>query len=98
MGMTISFELSEVEEMALRYAAADPQEWMESFARHRASVAIEEIYQAEVARLTAEGADAIPTSREKLVLEAFKSGHVITAKQANEKMFEEMAKNVPPVN
>ena len=97
MALTITVNLSDVEEMALRYIAADPQEWLESFVQYRVNVAVDEIYQKEVARLTAEGAESIPTNKSTVVLNAFANGHVLTVAQANALADQEIANITPQV-
>lgn len=83
MSLTITINLTEVETLALQYIAADPQEWLDSFVKYRANVAIDEIYQKEVQRLISEGADAIPTNKATVVLNAFTTKNVLTAAEAN---------------
>jgi hypothetical protein len=95
MALTLTINLSEVEEMALRYIAADPQEWLESFVKYRSSVAIDEIYQKEVTRLTESGAESIPTNKTTVVLNAFSAGTVITVAESNALITEELAKITP---
>lgn len=95
MALTITINLTDVEEMALRYVAADPQEWLESFVKYRSGVAIDEIYQKEVERLTAAGADSIPTNKTTVVLAAFESGNAITAAEANARMDAQMSSVTP---
>jgi hypothetical protein len=49
--MNLSYALTAVEEKALKVVMADPQEWFANFVQHRARIAINEIYEQEVARL-----------------------------------------------
>lgn len=63
--------LTDSEEKALRWAAVDPQDWIENFVRERCRVAIDEIVAAEWNKIMA-GAPAPEggLSRENLVLAA----------------------------
>ena len=97
MALTITINLTDVEEMALRYIAADPDEWLKSFVQYRVNVAVDEIYQKEVARLTAEGAESIPTNKSTVVLNAFEQGHVLTVEQSNALITAELNNITPPV-
>lgn len=90
----ITIKLTETERKVLGYIAADPEDWINSFVKYRLGVAVDEIYAAEVARLTAEGAEAIPTNKMKVVEEAFASKKIVSVKEANE----EFLKNPPIVD
>lgn len=96
MALTITINLNDVEEMALRYIAADPQDWLESFVKYRTSVAIDEIYQKEVTRLTESGAESIPTNKNAVVLDAFSAGHVLTVAESNARITEQLQNITPP--
>jgi hypothetical protein len=63
--------LTEAETKALAYVAYDPQEWIQNAASERARIAMEEIFQAEVARMLADpSVTEIPANREAVVLAA----------------------------
>lgn len=69
--MEIKITLSEAETKALSYVAFDPQEWAENAVKERARIAMEEIFQAEVARMLADpNTTEIPADRETVVLAA----------------------------
>ena len=69
--MDITVSLSPAEAKALGYVAADPQEWVTNVVKNRARVAMDEIFQREVARMLADpDATALPASIEEVVLAA----------------------------
>ena len=50
--MTITVELNDLEEKCMRYMAASPEAWIQNFVHARIFAAKQEIYQAEVRRMT----------------------------------------------
>ena len=54
MAMTIIIKLNDVDEKCIRSFAADPEDWVENFVKARVFAAKQEIYQAEVRRMTAD--------------------------------------------
>jgi hypothetical protein len=69
--MKYEIELNEAEVKALSYVAYDPREWIQNAASNRARIAIEEIFQLEVARMLADPSiTEIPADREAVVLAA----------------------------
>ena len=69
--MNITITLTETQEKALAYVAASPQEWAENAVHNRCSIAIDEIYDMEVARMTADPAiTSIPADKDAVVLAA----------------------------
>ena len=70
--MTIyTLELADAETKAMEYVAVDVQEWADNALKNRARIAMDEIYQAEVARMTADPEiTAIPADKEAVVLSA----------------------------
>jgi hypothetical protein len=69
--MIITIELTEAEAKALSYVTADPQEWVENAAKERARLAIEKIFQMEVARMLADpNTTSVPADKEAVVLAA----------------------------
>ena len=63
--------LTDAEEKALDYVAYDTQEWIQNSASNRARIAMEEIFQLEVARMLADPTiTEIPADREAVVLAA----------------------------
>ena len=68
---TLTIELTETQEKALAYVAASPQEWAENAVHDRCRIAIDEIYDAEVARMTADPEiTSIPADKNAVVLAA----------------------------
>ena len=69
--MNITITLTDAQEKALAYVAASPQEWAENAVHNRCRIAIDEIYAAEVARMTADPAiTSIPADKDAVVLAA----------------------------
>ena len=69
--MNITITLTEAQEKALAYVALSPQEWSENAVHTRCSIAIDEIYAAEVARMTADpDITSIPADKDAVVLAA----------------------------
>lgn len=68
---TLTIELTAAQEKALAYVAVSPQEWAEDAVHNRARIAIDEIYDAEVARMTADpDITSIPADKDAVVLAA----------------------------
>ena len=68
---TLTIELTATQEKALAYVAASPQEWAENAVHNRCRIAIDEIYDAEVARMTADpDITSIPADKDTVVLAA----------------------------
>jgi hypothetical protein len=69
--MEYTINLTEAQNKALAYVAYDPQEWIENAVSERARLAMEEIFQEEVARMLADPSiTEIPADREAVVLAA----------------------------
>jgi hypothetical protein len=69
--MNYTITLTDAENKALAYAAADPAEWIQNAASERARIAMEEIFQIEVARMLQDpNITEIPADREAVVLAA----------------------------
>jgi hypothetical protein len=69
--MKYEIELNEAQDKALSYVAYDTQEWIQNAASERARIAMEEIFQLEVARMLADPTiTEIPADREAVVLAA----------------------------
>ena len=69
--MNITIELTETQEKALAYVALSPQEWAENVVHNRCRQAIDEIYNMEVARMTADPEiTSIPADKDAVVLAA----------------------------
>lgn len=52
MAMTITVNLTDLDEKCMRYLAADPEEWINNLVVARVFAAKREIYDAEVKRMT----------------------------------------------
>lgn len=69
--MNITITLTDAQEKALAYVAESPQEWAENAVHTRCSIAIDEIYNMEVARMTADpDITSIPADKNAVVLAA----------------------------
>ena len=69
--MEIKITLTSAQEKALAYVAASPQEWAENLVHNRCRIAIDEIYNMEVARMTADpNITSIPADKDTVVLAA----------------------------
>jgi len=68
---TLTIELTAVQEKALAFVTASPQEWAENVVYNRCRIAIDEIYQAEVERMVADPTITnISTDKDAVVLAA----------------------------
>jgi hypothetical protein len=71
MAMTITVQLDDLEEKCMRYLAASPEEWIQNFVVARVFAAKQEIYQAEVHRMTADPSiTTIPADVDTVVAQA----------------------------
>jgi hypothetical protein len=85
--MEYTITLTDAEEKALSYVAYDPQEWIQNAASERARLAMEEIFQLEVARMLADPSiTEIPADREAVVLAA----NIESAKERQDNITNEM--------
>jgi len=85
--MEYIISLTEAQNKALAYIAYDPQEWIENAVLERARLAMEEIFQLEVARMLADPTiTEIPADREAVVLAA----NVQSAKERQDSLSNEM--------
>jgi hypothetical protein len=85
--MEYTITLTDAENKALAYVAYDPQEWIQNAASERARLAMEEIFQLEVARMLADPTiTEIPADREAVVLAA----NVQSAKERQDSLSNEM--------
>lgn len=68
---TFTVTLTDAELKALAYVAADPQDWIDNAVHNRCRIAIDDIYRAEVERMTADpDITSIPADKEAVVLAA----------------------------
>ena len=71
MATTYTVSISDAEKKALEYIALSVQDWIDNAVDNRARIAIDEIYNAEVARMTADPSIAsIPADKDAVVLAA----------------------------
>ena len=69
--MNITITLTAAQEKGLAYVALSPQEWAENAVHNRCRQAIDEIYNMEVARMTADpDITSIPADKDAVVLAA----------------------------
>lgn len=83
--MKYTITLSEVQQKALAYVAVDPQEWIENAVYNRCRIAIDEIFEKEVQRITAEGKEICGTKID-IVLAA----QIKTAAESHEESLKSM--------
>lgn len=74
---------TETDDMAMQYAAASVDDWIQNAAHERARIAIDEIVKLAVEKFL-EAGQSIPGSKEEIVAAAFANGWVKTAAQRNE--------------
>ena len=75
MTKTFSVTLSDAEVKALAYVTFDPQEWIENAVKNRASIAMEELLQDELKRVTQEGGSLSGTPEEIVLNSTLPSGY-----------------------
>jgi hypothetical protein len=68
---TFAVTLTDAELKALAWTSADPQEWIDNAVHNRCRIAMDEIYQMEVERMTADpNITSIPADKEQVILAA----------------------------
>lgn len=68
---TYTVTLTDAEDKALRHVTLDPQEWIDNAVHNRCRIAIDEIYAAEVERMTNDpDITSIPADKNQVVLDA----------------------------
>jgi len=82
--MDYTVTLTEAEDLALQYAAADPQDWINNAAHNRARIAIDEICDLYVKHKLDNNQLITATNKPDMVLAAYEEGLVKTAAQRNE--------------
>ena len=71
MAATYTVSITDAEKKALEYIALSVQDWIDNAVDNRARIAIDEIYNAEVARMTADPSiTSIPADKDAVVLAA----------------------------
>ncbi len=84
--MDYTVTLTEAEDLALQYVAADPQEWIDNAATNRARIAIDEICDLYVKHKLDNNQPITATNKPDMVLAAYQEGLVKTAAQRNEEV------------
>ena len=79
---TYTIEYTETEDLAMHYASADVNEWIQNAAHERARIAIEDIIKIAVQKFLDAG-QSIPGTREEIVAAAFANGWVKTVADRN---------------
>ena len=82
--MDYTITLTEAEDLALQYVAADPQDWIDNAATNRARIAIDEICDLYVKTKLESNQPLTATNKPDMVLAAYQEGLVKTAVQRNE--------------
>jgi len=68
---TYTIELNDAEVKAMEFVALSVQDWADNALKNRARIAMDEIYDAEVARMTSDPeVTSIPSDKEAVVLAA----------------------------
>ena len=68
---TYTIELNDAEVKAMEYVALSVQDWADNVVQNRARIAINEIYNSEIARMTADpDITSIPADKDAVVLAA----------------------------
>ena len=71
MATTYTISITDAEKKALEYIAFSVQDWIDNAVDNRARQAIDEIYNSEVARMTADPSiTSIPADKDQVVLDA----------------------------
>jgi len=89
--MDYTITLTEAEQKAMEYAAADPRDWIDNAAHNRARIAIDEICDLYVKHKLDNNQPITATNKPDMVIAAYEEGLVKTAAQRNE----EVANNLP---
>jgi len=89
--MDYTITLTEAEDLALQYVAADPQDWIDNAATNRARIAIDEICDLYVKHKLDNNHPITATNKPDMVLAAYDEGLIKTAAQRNE----EVVNNTP---
>lgn len=82
--MNYTITLTEAEDLALQYVAADPQDWIDNAATNRARIAIDEICDLYVKTKLENNQPITATNKPDMVLAAYQEGLIKTAAQRNE--------------
>ena len=82
--MDYTITLTEAEDLALQYVAADADEWITNAATNRARIAIDEICDLYVKTKLENNQPITATNKPDMVLAAYEEGLVKTAAQRNQ--------------
>ena len=82
--MDYTITLTEAEDLALQYVAADADEWITNAATNRARIAIDEICDLYVKHKLDNNQPITATNKPDMVLAAYEEGLVKTAAERNE--------------
>ena len=86
---TYTIELNDAEVKAMEYVAVSVQDWADNALQNRARIAMDEIYDAEVARMTADpDITSIPADKEAVVLAADIKSAAVRQAEAEAEMLE----------
>jgi hypothetical protein len=84
---TYTIELTDAETKAMEYVAFSVQDWADNALQNRARIAMDEIYDAEVARMTEDPTiTSIPADKEAVVLAADIKSAVVRQAEAEAEM------------
>lgn len=86
--MDYTITLTEAEQKAMEYVAADVFEWINNAAKNRARIAIDEICQFYTNYKLENNQPITATSKDEIVLAAFDEGLFKTAAQRNKEFLE----------
>ena len=89
--MNYTITLTDTENMALAYAAASQQDWIDNVIHNRCRIAIDDIVKIAVDKFLAAG-ESMPGDKDQIVAIAFERGWVKTAAQRNLEAKAEMEK------
>ena len=78
--MDFNIKLTEAENAALSFVAASPNDWIQNVVHDRCRIAIDEIMAIALEK-SIETNTPLPTSKDEIVLLAFKNGWVKTASE-----------------
>lgn len=91
--MKYTITLTEAQQKALAYVAYDPKDWIENAVYNRCIIAIDEIVNLEVDRITSQGGE-ISGTKDDIVLAA----PIKTAKERQEELDTKLSSNPLPSN
>ena len=85
--MEFNVKLTEAEHAALSFVAASPDDWIKNVVHDRCRIAIEEI-MAIALKKSIETNTPLPTSKDEIVLLAFKNGWVNTVSERTQESYD----------